>query len=329
MPARSAPPRIVLATTLLDAVSRRLRAALPDADLRQTEMDELLKHVEEADVIVPTVTPVGEEVFARASRLRLVQQWGTGLDGVDIAAATRHGVPVAHVPSAGSGNAASVAEWCVMAALALSRQLPQARQHVHEGGPWWDPTGRALLGKRAGLLGFGGVGQALAVRLRPFGMKLRAVKRTPDPQLAEQFGLDWLGGAGDRQRLLRESDYLFLCLPLSEETRGLIGAEAFARLPDGAFLINAARGPIVEREALEAALAGERLAGAALDVYWEEPVAAGDPLFEHPRLLATPHIAGATDASLDGTGSVVAENIRRVMDGEPPRHCVNLEEIER
>lgn len=276
-----------------------------------------------ADVLVPAMARIDGALMDRIAGLRLIHQWGAGLEGVDLPAARERDIAVANVPTAGSGNAESVAEWCVMAAIAASRRLPVLERGIREGATWGDPPGRALLGKTAGLVGLGGIGQALATRLRPFGLRLMAVKRHVDPALVEPLGLDWLGGMDQLPHLLERSDFLFLCLPLGPETRHLIDAEALARLPENACLINAARGGLVDHQALLAALDSGRLRGAALDVFEQEPLPPDSPLLGRSDILATPHIAGVTDVSYEGIARRVAENIRRLQAGEALRNCVS------
>ncbi|HEY2703311.1 MAG TPA: NAD(P)-dependent oxidoreductase [Candidatus Dormibacteraeota bacterium] len=183
--------------------------------------------------------------------------------------------------------------------------------------------GRALAGRTAGIVGLGGIGQALALRLRPFGMRLIGVRRRRDPELAARLGLDWLGGADRLPDLLRQSDCLFLCLPLTDATRGLIDAGALALLPDGACVVNAGRGGVVDQAALLDALDRGLLTGAALDVFDQEPLPAGSPLAGRSDVLATPHIAGVTDVSYRGIAERVVENVRRLDEGRPLRDCVN------
>lgn len=283
----------------------------------------LWERIHEADVLIPAMCRIDAGLIGLARRLRLIQQWGSGLDGVDIPAATAAGIAVANVPTAGTGNAESVAEWCVMAALCLSRRYPVIEYQIKEGAGWGSPSGRALMGKTAGFVGFGGIGRALAQRLRPFGMRMVAVRRTEDPELARQTGLDWIRSYAALPALLAASDYLFICVPLTVDTQGMIGLAELNTLPEGAFLINAARGPVVVQEALMAVLSSGRLAGAALDVFWREPLPADDPITFLPNVLLTPHIAGVTDASYNGIGNGVAENIRRAMKGEPALHQAN------
>ena len=320
-------PRIVIAGTGFPAVRAFLEDALPGAGLAPVELD-VLRRGFAADVLLPAMARVDGELMDAVRGLRLVQQWGAGLEGVDVAAATRRGIAVANVPTAGTGNAESVAEWCVLAALALSRRLREAERTIRQGAGWGIPAGRALLGRTAGIVGLGGIGRALAARLRPFGMRLLAVRRRgADPALAATVGIDWLGGMEELPDLLRRSDYVFLCVPLTPETRGLLDARALALLPPGAVIVNPGRGGVVSEEALVAALASGSIAGAGLDVFEREPLDPGAPLLARDEVVATPHVAGVTDASYGGIARGVAENIRRLVAGEPLRNCVNAEAL--
>lgn len=317
------PYTIALANQTFGMIPPVFQRLLPEGKLVSCKPDDL----REALALIPLMAPAGPELLDQAPRLRLVQQWGAGLEGVDVAAATQRGVAVANVPTGATGNAASVAEWCVMAAIVLSRRLDEARALVREGGVWGAPMGRALTGKRAGILGLGGIGEALAIRLRPFGLRLEGVRRQPDPKQTARLGLEWVGTLDQLDEMLERLDYLFLCLPASAETRGVIGTRQLACLPAGAILINGARGPLVDRDALWQALDSGHLGGAALDVYWQEPVSPADPFVGHPRVLATPHVAGATDASYAGIGAAVAENVRRAAAGRVPLYCINPEVV--
>ena len=187
--------------------------------------------------------------------------------------------------------------------------------------------GSALLGRTAGIIGLGGIGQALAARLKPFGMRLMGLKRTPDPALAERLGLDWMGGIEALPSLLRQSNYLFLCLPLNNSTRGIIDERALALLPDGACIINPSRGGLLSEKALLTALNQGRLLGAGLDVFEHEPLDPASPLLNCEQILATPHIAGVTDVSYQGIATSVANNIRLMLAGRTPPNCVNAEAI--
>jgi phosphoglycerate dehydrogenase-like enzyme len=321
-------PRILMAGTGFPAIRAHLAEALPGVELHAVEPEALQVGVS-AEVLIPAMARVDGPFMDRIAGLRLIHQWGAGLEGVDVAAASARKIAVANVPTPGTGNAESVAEWCVMAALALSRRLAEAERLIGNGLSWGVPEGRALLGRCAGIVGLGGIGQALAARLRAFGMRLAAVKRHPEPALAERFGLEWLGGTEDLHKLLSWSEILFLCLPVDESTRGLIGREALALLPRGAILVNAARGRLVDEDALLVALSAGRLGGAGLDVFQREPLDPSSPLLKRPDVLATPHIAGVTDVSYRGIAKRLAANVRRVASGGPYENCVNSAAIGR
>ena len=281
------------------------------------EPDVLRRDGTEASVLIPAMARIDGQIMDRIIGLRLIQQWGAGLEGVDLSAAAERRIAVANVPSAGTGNAESVAEWCVMAAIALSRQLPELEKNIRQGGAWGGPIGRGLRGRTAGILGLGGIGQALAARLKPFGMRLAALKRHADPALAERLGLEWVGGEEDLKAFLVRSEYLFLCLPLNPRTRNMIGESEIALLPPGACIINPARGGLIGEDALVKALSNGHLSGAALDVFADEPLDPQSRLLTVPGLIATPHIAGVTDVSYRDIARHVAENITRLWSGSP------------
>ena len=168
-----------------------------------------------------------------------------------------------------------------------------------------------------GIIGLGGIGSALARRLKNFDVHLIGIKRQEPWKAKEALGLEWAGTPADMEALLKRSDYVALCLPLTAESRHLMGRQSFHAMKRDAYLINLSRGGLVDRDALEEALASMRIAGAGLDVFWEEPVNPDDPIFRY-NVLATPHIAGSTDISIQGIVKAVAENIRRLERGEEP-----------
>ena len=268
------------------------------------------------DVLIPTMSPVTRQLLESADRLRLIQQCGSGLEMVDVAAARQCGIKVANVPTDISGNADSVAELGVYMIIGLSRDVREMRRSL-AARRMGQPQGRALSGRTVGLVGLGGIGRALVKRLKPFGVRLMGIKRR-DPQSARaELGLDWAGGPADLDVLLSRSDFVVLCLPVTDESRHIIDRRALSVMRREAFLINLARGGLVDRDALEEALAAGEIAGAGLDVFWEEPPDPDDPVFRY-NVLATPHIAGSTDVSMDGIVKVVAENIRRVAQDTDP-----------
>jgi phosphoglycerate dehydrogenase-like enzyme len=158
-------------------------------------------------------------------------------------------------------------------------------------------------------------------------MRLIGIKRQPDAALATRLGLDWVGGLERLPELLRQSEYLFLCVPLNDQTRGLINQAAFALLPPDACVINAARGGLLDHHALIHALKEGRLMGAGLDVFEQEPLDPSSPLLSNPDILATAHIAGVTDTSYRMIADRLADNIRRFEAGERLNNCINWDDI--
>jgi phosphoglycerate dehydrogenase-like enzyme len=255
-------------------------------------------------------------------RLGLVQTASVGFEGIDLDAASSLGIWVSHALSDETGNAASVAEHAVLLLLAAARHLRQEMNFVYRGGPN-APTrpgqGLALEGKTVCLVGLGAIGHALAARLQPFGVKLVVVdghldhvpagaKGYPEPQLHEA---------------LATADFTVLCVPGNKENENLIDAAALAAMKAGAFLVNIARGLLVEEAALLESVRSGRLAGAALDVVREEPVAPGNPLLREPRILVTPHIAGMTDLMFAGTVTFLMKALEEYGAGVKMKSVVN------
>ncbi|GAB6904178.1 SerA2 [Desulfosarcina cetonica] len=271
------------------------------------------------DILIPTMCPITRDTLASADRLRLIQQCGSGLEGVDIAAAAEKGIPVANVPTAHSGNADSVAELGIYLMIGLCRDAHGLARSL-QARKMGQPRGRALEDQTVGIVGLGGIGQALIRRLKGFGVRMIGIKRHAPQEAQAALGLDWVGGPDQLPELLGRSDVVFLCLPVTPASTGLMNRQTLACMQPHAFLINLSRGGLVDRDALEWALSSGTIAGAGLDVFWQEPPDPDDPIFDL-NVLATPHIGGSTDRSLQGILAGVVENIRRVEAGQAPLNC--------
>ena len=312
--------KILIASDGYGEARLRLAPLVPSDTIVTCGPDALASSLERVDVVIPYVAIVDEATIG-AGNFGLVQQFGVGLETVDVDAATRAGVWVARVPSRGVGNAESVAEHAVLLMLALSRRWPGgARIGASAMG---EPSGLSLFGKTACIIGLGDIGSALAVRLRSFGMRLIAVRRRPDELGAPELGVERVYGPDELTDAVARADYVALCVNYDAASHHLIDAKALAAFKPGAFLINVARGGLVDHDALGRALGSGRLAGAGLDVFWREPPDAAHPLFAH-NVIATPHVAGVTDVSYDGIARIVGDNIERYRRGEPPLHAVNV-----
>ncbi len=292
-----------------------LRAEIPEHQCEATggfKVDSL----QGVDVLIPTMCRITDNMMAQSDRLQLIQQCGSGLEGVDKKAARSRNIMVANVPTDISGNADSVAELGIYFMIGLSRKVHQLSVSLKEKRIG-EPMGRALSGQTVGIIGLGGIGRALIKRLKPFGVQLIGIKREDREKVKNELGLEWVGSPGDLKELLARSDHVVLALPVTAESNKIIDAAAFAAMRKEAFLINLSRGGLVDHRALKEALAGGEIAGVGLDVFWEEPPDPNDPIFKY-NVMATPHIAGSTDVSMRGIVKGVAENIRRVAGGLSP-----------
>ncbi len=298
---------------------RQLGALLPSWDFVTSPNDQVRKHLAGVDVVIPYGAHIDAPIM-QAGTFGLIQQFGVGLETVDVRAASDAGVWVARAPSASTGNAESVAELAIYLMLALARKSSQLA-HALETRVVGEPAGIALAGKSACIIGLGGVGSELGLRLQAFRMRLFGVRERPllgAPRgvAMRVYGPDRLADA------LGQSNYVIVCSTMHERNRNLINAPALAAMKKGSFLINIARGGLVDTDALEEALASGHLAGAGLDVVFGEPIPPDHALFKH-NVVITPHIAGVTDLSYAGIAKVVAENLTRFAKGEKPHHAVN------
>jgi phosphoglycerate dehydrogenase-like enzyme len=264
----------------------------------------LVDAVRDIDVLLPSNAAITAAVIAAANRLVLIQQPAAGTERIALEAARARGIPVCNAPGT---NHVSVAEHALFLLLSLARRAPLAARAFAEREVGV-PLGVELAGRTLGIIGMGRSGSALAERARALGMHIRALDRT-----ATAAGrIEFFGGC----------DAISIHCPLDDATRGLVDAVAFAAMRTGAFVINVSRGGVIDRDALVAALATERLGGVALDVHWHEPPDPKDPLYLDPRVIAYPHVAGSTEEAFARITDVVIANLERVAHGEPLLHRV-------
>lgn len=253
--------------------------------------------------------------WAGAERLRLIQVLGAGVDGVLPAPDLPASVVLANQRGM---SAEPMAEFGLTLVLALLKQLPffVAAQREHA---WRRTLPARAAGRTLGILGLGAIGEALAVRAAALGMRVIGTQRSPKQHPA----VDRIEPPGRTDAVLAESDVVVLLLPLTDETRGSFSRERIARMKPGAFLVNLARGGIVDEQALLEALRGGRLAGAAFDVFASEPLPADSPLWDAPNFWITPHMAGGFPEILDETTRLFADNVARLERGEPIRNAID------
>jgi phosphoglycerate dehydrogenase-like enzyme len=304
---------------------RFLRKLLPDDDIQAAPRAEVRVRGLDVDILVPLMHRLEPELIAR-TRATLIHQYGVGLEGVDIAAATARGIPVCNVPSNLTPNADSTAEHALFLMMALARRIHECLATFHNCD-WGTPLGESLVGSTALVVGLGSIGKALARKLTALGMTVEGIRRTPDPQAERDAGVVAVGYQGDLLRMAPRADFVVSTVVLTDETRGLFNRALFNAMKPTAFIVNVSRGPVVnEQDLLEALRTGE-IAGAGLDVYGQEPLPADHDLLTMCNVVATPHIAGVTRQNYDGMCRVLAENIQMFKAGKLPPTCVNASEL--
>jgi D-3-phosphoglycerate dehydrogenase len=266
---------------------------------------------------VRSATKLTAELIDRATNLKVIGRAGVGVDNVDVEAATRRGIVVANAPES---TVVSAAEHTIGLLVALARNIPQAHAALKQGR--WERKaygGIELAGKTLGVLGFGRIGQQVARRAAGLGMRVVAYDPFVSGERFRELGVERVETP---EAVYEVAEFLTLHLPLTPETRGSVDAAAFARMHDGVRLINAARGELIDEAALVDALRSGKVAGAALDVYSEEPYSG--PLLEFDNVVATPHLAASTGEAQDRAGVIVAEQVAAALEGGLVSNAVNI-----
>jgi glyoxylate reductase len=261
------------------------------------------------------------KVIEAADRLRVIGRFGVGLERIDLAAATRLGIPVTFTPSLSE----AVADHTFALMLATARRIVEIDKSVRSGmwhAEWF--LGHDIYGKTLGVVGIGRIGAGVARRAKGFDMKVLYNDLDRRPELEREIGLQFMPLTG----LLQESDFVSIHTPLSEQTRGLVGAREFSLMKKDAIIVNTSRGPVVDEEALIEALKSKKIAGAGLDVLSTEPPAPDNPLMKMSNVVITSHVASVTKETRIRMAMDVAEDVLRVLNGRKPRFLANPEVLE-
>jgi D-3-phosphoglycerate dehydrogenase / 2-oxoglutarate reductase len=315
--------RVLLSDSIAPAGEEALRREVEVVRAPDSGLDTLRQFARDVDGVL-TRSKLPDDLFDAAPRVRGVVVHGTGTDLVPVAAATAHGVMVANLPGI---NAQSVAEYCAMAMLMLSRRILSITSTLRS--KTWDEArvlgggARELAGMTVGIVGVGEIGGRLAkIAHNGFGMKVLGYQRRMErlPAEASPSSLD---------DLLRQSDFVVLACPLTPQTRYLINKQSISLLKPSAWLINIGRGAVVQEEALIEALRGKRIAGAMLDVYEHYRLEPGHPLFALDNVILTPHLAAVTQESRARASVAAADEMLRILRGERPRNLVNPEVLKK
>ena len=311
-------PRILLIDPLPLPLVERMRPMFPagaDLDIVSTlSEEELARHATETEILLDINRKVDAHLLSILPRVRFVQRVGVGYVNLDLEALKAVGVVAAYTPGA---NAVAVAEHTILLMLALLKRFPAAESATRQGGWPTMELFQAGLGELAnttvGLVGFGSIGRAVALRLAPFGSRLLYTARhAVDPATEQQFGVRYVS----LNDLLTSSMIVSLHVPLTEATRKLIGEAEMSKMPLGSFLINTSRGEVIDEAALHRAIQGGKLAGAALDVLYNEGPG-GNPFVDLPQVIVTPHMAGGSRAAVERAIQMALANIARYLRGEP------------
>ena len=311
-------PVVLIAEELSPAT---VEALGPDFEVRVvdgTDRAALLTAIADVDaVLIRSATRLDAEAIAAAPKLRVIARAGVGLDNVDIKAASVAGVMVVNAPTS---NVVSAAELTIGHILSLARLIPQANASL-KAGEWRRSafTGTEIHGKTVGIIGFGRIGQLIAARLQPFGTKTLAFDPYVTAARAAQLGVDLV----TFDDLLERSDFITIHLPKTPETVGLIGDAAFDRVKISAFVINVARGGLIDEGALYRALRDGKIAGAGIDVFNTEP-STNLPFFEFDNVIVTPHLGASTAEAQEKAGVAVARSVRLALAGELVPDAVNV-----
>ena len=271
---------------------------------------------------VRSATKVTAEVLAAAPKLRVIGRAGTGVDNIDLAAATRRGVVVMNAPG---GNSVSVAEHTIALLLALARSIPDASDSTRRGK--WEKkkysSGHELAGKLLGVVGTGNIGQLVVQRARAFGMRVIAYDPFLSSDAAAKLGVELV----ELPEIFRRADAITLHVPLTEQTKNMVSAATLAQMKPGALLVNCARGGLVDEKAVADALRSKHLGGAALDVFETEPPAADHPLFSCENFIATPHLGGSTEDAQQSVAVIVCEAMVEYLTTGTIRNAVNVPSV--
>lgn len=316
----------VLATGPLDAYSETVLGRFGDYVVAPDMKPQTLAALMDEDVIALAIRgtpPIGDDLMARAPNLTVMGRTGVGFDNVDVAAATRRGIPLVYAPGAG---ARAVAEGALTFMLALSKLVVHWDREL-KAGRWtsrFAAQGRDLDGATLGIVGFGRIGRILAEMARPFAMTVLACDPMMDEEKAKALGVE----AVDLDDLLARSDFVSLHCPMSPETRGLVDRDRIARMKPGAYLVNTSRGGVIDSlDILDEALGNGHLAGVALDVFDPAPPDVSHPLFRRENVLCSPHSMATTRAAMTRIFRSMADDMAARLEGRRPIHVVNPETL--
>jgi len=281
---------------------------------RPYEKEEMLKLIKDVDGIIIGIDELSAVIIEKANKLKVISKYGTGLDNIDINVATNKKIIVTNTPTA---NVDAVADLAFGLILSFARRIPEADKKT-KSGKWGKIIGKSVWEKTIGIIGLGKIGKQVAKRAKGFDMNILAFDIVKDKKSAKKYGIKYV----KLEKLLRKSDYITIHIPLNYATQNMISYEELEKIKESAFLINTSRGGIVNEEALYDALKNNKLRGAALDVYKNEPLRES-PLTELDNVIMTPHISAYTEEAIENMSIQAAQNLIDVLEGREPQNRVN------
>jgi len=281
---------------------------------RPYEKEEMLKLIRDIDGIIIGIDELSAEIIEEADALKVISKYGIGLDNIDINTATNKKIIVTSTPTA---NVDAVADLAFGLILSLARRIPEADKKT-KSGKWEKIIGKSVWEKTLGVIGLGKISRQVVKRAIGFEMNILAFDIVKDKKFVQKYGIKYV----NLEKLLRKSDYITIHIPLNDATRGMISYEELEKMKKNAFLINTSRGGIVDEEALYDALRNNKLRGAALDVYNNEPLRES-PLKELDNVIMTPHIGAYTEEAIENMSIQAAQNLIDVLEGREPQNRVN------
>jgi len=323
---QSSKPKILITEPLpLIEEEKKLLGKYADVKLAKSATEDgLIAEIKDIDVLMVVYAKITEKIIDSAEKLKGIVRYGIGVDNIDLKAATRRKIPVANIPDYCIGT---VADHTLALILALNRKIPMADRILRTGewGVWTSPPsklkGTDLEGKVLGLIGVGKIGAAVATRAKGFGMRIIAYDPYLTKEISEKLDIELV----DLPTLLKNADFVSIHAPLTPETCGMIGEGELRLMKRTAYIINTARGPIIQERALYKALKEGWIAGAGLDVYEKEPPNPDNPILKLENVVLTPHIAYYTEEAIWRLEMSAVEEAIRILQGQLPKNLVNKE----
>jgi len=317
-------PKVLITCIMVPEALKKIKIFAEIKIKSSLSKKQLLKEVKDIDAVILGTDNFDRELINSATRLKIIARFGVGYNNIDIKSSTRKKIFVTYTPDVLSD---AVADLTFGFILAFSRKIIQANDHIKTGN-WSEnapfPLGSDLKNKTLGIIGLGRIGIKVAERACAFNMRLIYFSRTRKNRIEKKYGIKFR----TFKDLLKESDYISINVPLTKENERMIGKEEFKFMKKNSFLINTARGEVIDQQSLYQALKNKRIAGAGLDVFQQEPIPLNDPILKLQNVILTPHIGSGTVETRLSMSLMAVNDVMRVLEGKMPIHLINKDLVE-